>query len=286
MIDPLNAHAFAKVNLALAVYRGSADGYHPLRGIFQSISLHDTVVVTPADDDMITVSNDEAPADESNLAWRALETMRRASRIPTPMHLDVQKRIPSGAGLGGGSADAAAVIGLFRDTFHLDHEDASAFAASLGSDVPFALTGGTAIVRGRGEVVEPASPLEGFALAVVVPPFGLPTPAVFRRWDELDGPEGPSIADASLPPALRGREPMRNDLFPAAVSLDPRVGEWADELSGLWGVPVAMSGSGSSLFAYFASREEADEAARSVSMPTRLAVGVDLAASGWRRVDG
>ena len=282
---PVTARAHAKVNLALAVFHRAADGYHPLRGIFQSVALSDAVTVTPASADAVTVSNDESPSDRSNVAWRALEAVRRAARHPLTAELHIDKRIPAGAGLGGGSADAGAVIGLFADAYGLDDELALEVAASIGSDVPFAVTGGTALVAGRGDVLTPIEPLSGFALALVVPPFSLSTPAVFDEWDRLGGPTGESVPDHQLPPELRGREPIRNDLFIAAMSLDPRIAEWRDELTGLWGSPVCMTGSGSALFGFFPSMEEAGAAAAAVNIPTRASVGVNLVDRGWERTD-
>lgn len=282
---PVAARAHAKVNLALAVYPAAADGYHPLRGIFQSVSLSDTVTITPASQDEITVSNEEAPADESNTAWKALEAVRRAARIPLPSHLSIDKRIPAGAGLGGGSADAGAVIGMLAPACGLDEDTAREIAISIGSDVPFALTGGTAMVTGRGDTIAQIEPLEGFALAIVVPPFSLGTPEVFREWDRLDNPVGDAVPDESLPPVLRGREPIRNDLYPAAISLDPRLAEWRAELMSLWSSAVCMTGSGSALFGFFPDIDDASSAAEAVRWPTRAAVAVALVQNAWERVD-
>lgn len=281
----MRAAAYAKVNLALAVHSVTADGFHPLRGLFQSVSLSDTIEIEPAAADSVSVSNDEAPADDTNLAWRALDAVRRATRDSTTTALSITKRIPSGAGLGGGSANAATVIGLFMQSAGLDDDLALEIATSLGSDVPFALHGGTALVRGRGEMVDPIEPLDGFALVVVVPPFQLSTPEVFQEWDRLDGPVGVAVQDSDLPPVLRGLEPIRNDLFPAALSLDSRIGEWVDELARLWGRPVCMTGSGSGLFGYFASLDEAQDAAAAMSLPVRVAEAVSVMNRGWERLD-
>ena len=281
----MKGKAFAKVNLALAVYPASADGFHPLRGLFQSISMSDTILIEPSSDDEISVSNDEAPSDSTNLAWVAFESARRATRMSAPAKITIEKRIPAGAGLGGGSADAACVIGLMRDHHGLDDEMAFDIAASIGSDVPFALTGGTAIVEGRGDRIDPQSPLTGFTLCVVVPPFALGTPSVFREWDRLDGPIGPSVPDIDLPPILRGGPPIRNDLYPAALSLDERIGEWRDALERLWGVSVSMTGSGSALFAFFESDDEAAGAAVAVDLPVRASEAVALVGRGWHQID-
>ncbi|KAA3637170.1 MAG: 4-(cytidine 5'-diphospho)-2-C-methyl-D-erythritol kinase [Armatimonadetes bacterium] len=277
----MKALAFAKVNLALIVHPRAADGFHPLRGLFQSVSLADTIEVLPATADEITVSNGEVPSDETNLAWRAVEAVRRASRDSRAISLHISKMIPSGAGLGGGSADAGATIGLLAPDHGIDDELALEIAASLGSDVPFSLTGGTALVRGRGEMVDPIEPLTGFSLAIVVPPFSLSTPDVFSEWDRLGGPVGTAVPDGDLPTVLRGREPIRNDLFPAAVSLDRRVGEWRDQLMSVWGTSVAMTGSGSALFAFFPSFDEARGAIEAVDIPARAAEPVELVDRGW-----
>ena len=280
----MRAQAFAKVNLALAVYPPSADGYHPLSGIFMSVSMFDTVSVEGASQDQITVSNDEAPADESNLAFRAVDAVRRFARVTAPVAVHVTKRIPSGAGLGGGSADAAAALGLMAQRYSIDSDDVTDIAESLGADVPFSYVGGSCRVEGRGERLTVIEPIDGFALAIVVPPFSLSTPEVFRRWDELDRPVGEVTPDSALPPRLRGDLPIRNDLYPAAVSVDARVAEWNDELTALWGTHVSMTGSGSALFSYFSTLDEARDAARSVDLPVRAAEAVVPVGHGWERL--
>jgi 4-diphosphocytidyl-2-C-methyl-D-erythritol kinase len=282
----MRALAHAKVNLALAVYPPTADGFHPLRGIFQSVSLSDTVTITSSSSDAIEVSNDEAPADESNLAWRALDSARRSARVGQPAALSIIKRIPSGAGLGGGSADAAAALGLVAGRFGLDDDTVGEIAEGLGSDVPFAVLGGSCLAEGRGERLTRMPPLTGFALALVVPPFAMSTPAVFARWDAMGGPEGVPVPDEDLPPVLRGGSPIRNDLFPAAVSIDERIGSWASDLAARWGTAVAMTGSGSALFAFFPSLDEATSAAEAFDVPSRLAVGVEPVDRGWEPIDG
>ena len=277
----MKAEAYAKVNLALAVFARMADGFHPLRGIFQSISLSDDLEMAPAGEDEVVVSNDEAPADFGNLAWRGFDAVRRSVRVTQPARLQITKRIPAGAGLGGGSADAAAAIGMAAARFGLDDEDAAAIAESIGADVPFSLVGGTCLVEGRGERVTPQPPVGGFALAVVVPPFAMATPDVYRKWDELGGPQGEAIDDASLPPSLRGWLPMRNDLYPAAVALDERIGDWRRDLAAEWGTAVAMTGSGSALFAFFPTIGEARSAAEAVTVPVRLATAAEPVDRGW-----
>lgn len=147
--------------------------------------------------------------------------------------------------------------------------------------MPFCLTGGTARVEGRGDVIEALDSLAGFALAVVVPPVELATPAVFRKWDELGEPTGLAVPENDLPPALRGDGDLVNDLYPAATALASLVDEWRMELVDGWGRSVMMSGSGPSLYAFFLDRDEAASAVSSIPAGSRFAEGCDLAAVGW-----
>lgn len=281
----MRAHAFAKVNLTLAVYPRSADGYHPIRGIFQSVSLADVVILEAASEDSIIVEGGEAPEDETNLGWLAVDAARRDARVTSPVALIIRKRIPSGAGLGGGSADAAAALGLMADRFDLSKEATADLAESLGADVPFSLVGGTKLVEGRGQRLASTESLGDFALGIVVPPFSLSTPEVFAEWDRLDCPTGAVMDARYLPPSLRDGPPIRNDLLPAAGSLDPRIDEWRAEVARTWGTGVAMTGSGSALFGFFATLSEAQSAVDAIDTPTRAAEAVEPVAVGWRRID-
>jgi 4-diphosphocytidyl-2-C-methyl-D-erythritol kinase len=151
---------------------------------------------------------------EPNLVERALGAVGRSARVL------LRKRIPAGAGLGGGSADAAAVLRWAGCS------DASV-AASLGADVPFCLAGGRALVRGIGEIVEPL-PYERVDVLVVVPPLRVSTPAVYAAWDSLGGPVGD----------------FGNDLEPAALAVEPRLGWWRDVLADAAGRRPRLAGSG------------------------------------------
>lgn len=281
----MRAHAFAKVNLTLAVYPRSADGYHPIRGIFQSVSLSDEVTLRAASEDSIVIEGGEAPEDETNLGWLAVDAARRDARVTSPVALIIRKQIPSGAGLGGGSADAAAALGLMADRFGLSEEATADLAESLGADVPFSLVGGTKLVEGRGQRLASTETLGDFALGIVVPPFSLSTPEVFAEWDRLDCPTGTVMDARYLPPSLRDGPPIRNDLLPAAGSLDPRIDEWRAEVARTWGTGVAMTGSGSALFGFFATLDEAQSAVDAIDTPTRAAEAVEPVAVGWRRID-
>ena len=154
----MRVEARAKVNLSLLVRARDEAGYHPIRSLALSVSLADTVELAPADDDHFELHG-EAPGGESNLAWQALIAVREATESRTPAHLRLDKVIPLAAGLGGGSADAAAVLLLASELCGADPELADQLAPGLGSDVSFCLRGGLAYIEGRGEAVTDAGPV-------------------------------------------------------------------------------------------------------------------------------
>lgn len=279
------AIANAKINLALRVQPRRDDGYHPVRGVFQSIDWSDEVAVAPAEFDAMVVSHGSAPEDESNLAWRAVDAVRTLSGSSGAVRVALSKSVPHSAGLGGGSADAAAALILASRYFGVGFDDVRSLAYELGADVPFALVGGTAIVGGIGELLSPQPDAGDFALAIVVPELVLSSPAVYAAWDQLDGPSGPEHPEALLPPSLRGYAPLVNDLYPAAVSVAPELDDWRAELEGAWGVSVAMTGSGSALFAYFPTVGEAEDALAAVPIPAREAKAASPVDHGWRVVE-
>lgn len=282
----MRAEAFAKLNLALAVGRRDESGYHPLRSLMQSVDWADELELESADQDAFTATG-AVPDDHSNLAWQAVDAIRRAVGSTAPIALRLGKEIPGAAGLGGGSADAAAALGLMGRHLGVDAGVLAELALQLGSDVPFCLTGGLAQIAGRGEVVDPvADDISGFALGIVVPPFELSTAAVYAAWDTLDGPEGPSVDGADLPPPLRSMGPFRNDLYGAAVELEADLEEWREEISERWGRPVMLSGSGPALFGYFIDVNEAESAVRAVPTGARATRAALPTLWGWREVDG
>ena len=281
----MKANAYAKVNLGLHIRSRDADGYHPLRGVFQTMDWCDDITVDDADEDAMEVLGGGAPADDTNLAWKAVAAARDAGRGARPIRVVLAKRIPSPAGLGGGSADAAAALSPAARRFSVSFDDVRRIAVDLGSDVPFAVVGGTAIVTGRGEFVSPQPDASGFALAIVVPPIALDTAAVYRAWDELDGPKGPGTSVDDLPPMLRQYAPLANDLYPAAVSIDPAIDEWRSELVSRWGVPVTMTGSGAALFSYFPTRDEAEDAVSVAPQGATATQAAEPINRGWEVVE-
>ena len=282
----IRALANAKVNLTLHVERLRPDGFHDLVSVFQSISWSDrlelSVVERSAGEPGITSWDGGVVVDgDANTAWRAVEAVRRHLGSEARLALRLAKRIPMAAGLGGGSADAAAALQVASRLLDAPAGLAAELAPEIGSDVPFCVTGGTALVTGRGEVVTPLPAVLGYALAVVVPPVELSTPAVFRTWDDLGGVPGPTLPESAVPPRLRQHGPLRNDLYPAARALAPEVDEWRDELEARWARPVALSGSGPALFGFFVDVDEAHGAVADIPPGARGAEAVEPVPVGW-----
>ncbi|MEX2323021.1 MAG: 4-(cytidine 5'-diphospho)-2-C-methyl-D-erythritol kinase [Acidimicrobiia bacterium] len=279
----LRAHA--KVNLDLRVGARRPDGFHEVRSLIQSIDLADSVSVDLAEDDEVSVGGDtELVADEDNLAWRAVEAVRRASSSVARFAVHLEKHIPVAAGLGGGSADAAATLVATAGLVGVGERQVRALAPGLGSDVPVCLTGGSVLVEGRGEVLTRVQLPGDYHLAVVTPPFPLSTKDVFDAWDRLDGPHGPALEASALPPGLREYGPLVNDLVPAALVVRPELGDWIAECSRVWGQEAMVTGSGPTVFGFFVTRDEADDAALAVD--GRFGAAASPVDRGWDGTPG
>jgi 4-diphosphocytidyl-2-C-methyl-D-erythritol kinase len=230
----------AKINLQLAVGPLGEDGYHPLVTVFHAISLFDTITVRQADRTKVTVAGDGAaavPLGHTNLAVRAARVLAkvvgRRGAGQASVHIEIGKRIPVAAGLAGGSANAAATLVACNELWGagLSQAELGAVGAELGSDVPFALAGGTAVGRGRGEQLSPALAVGSYHWALAFAGQGLSTPEVYAAFDRLPvaaaGSEAGPQLSADLMSALRSGDPVRigptlsNDLQAAALSLRP-----------------------------------------------------------------
>jgi 4-diphosphocytidyl-2-C-methyl-D-erythritol kinase len=265
----------AKLNLSLLVRPPRDDGYHPLESLVQTVEWCDLLQVERGEEGADTFASDI----EDNLVERALAEVRKTMSVP-PLQLSLAKEIPMEAGLWGGSSDAAATLLAVSDLIQVDRDELVRVGSRVGADVPLFFIGGTLMMRGIGEVIEPVTPLDDFAVAVVVPEFGLVTREVYDRWDRMQGPEGTAVPDDRLPPSLRGGMPMRNDLLPAALELEPRLGDFMADVAAVWGTAICLTGSGSACFGYFATLDEAVDAAEAVAGLTREGRGVELRSRG------
>jgi 4-diphosphocytidyl-2-C-methyl-D-erythritol kinase len=270
----LRRPAFAKINLGLRVVGVRADGYHELRTVFQTVSLHDTLTFTwPAPAFELCVDDPSLSAGKDNLVRRAAEAFGRAAGVggAPRVRITLRKRIPMGSGLGGGSSDAAVTLTALnrihgRPLMPLRlHE----IASDLGSDVPFFLTGGTALGLGRGEIVRPLRDLDASPVILLMPRVHLSTPEVFRRADAiLTPPHGQTRIYRFSRQGLRGTELAGlapNDLQDAAAVLHPRLGRLLRELRAAGATVAAMSGSGSAVYGLFAGEGNAARALKTLS---------------------
>lgn len=272
----------AKLNLTLRVGASLRSGLHPIESLAQTIDWADTLRFTFADEDHLVVEGADIPDDGDNLVWRAVRRLLPDRR--QQLEVVLTKRIPAAAGLGGGSSDAACVIAALGDWFGVEGPERLGAAADVGADVTFFLTGGTALMTGVGEKIERLDPLDGFVVVVAVPEFETSTPAVYRRWDEMNRPTGSVVPARRLPPGLRDVEVV-NDLTPAAIDLAPGLGDVLVELGQIWERPVMMSGSGSAVFACFADLDEARDAEAGLGAGFRASAAVGLRRHGVSRLD-
>jgi 4-diphosphocytidyl-2-C-methyl-D-erythritol kinase len=265
--------ARAKLNLTLAVTDTRLDGFHELETVMIRIGLTDVLVATPIDGpaDRLTVEGDPRCPIEGNLVLRALAVARSETDHGGALHVHLRKRIPVGGGLAGGSADAAAALELVPGAAR-----EPGWLARLGADVPFLASDvAAAVVSGVGERVEALPGVhDGVGFVLLAPPFALATATVFAAYDRLPstGSEAHATTQrlaARLGDGLTGSELARdadalrdaNDLWPAAITVEPALAKLRDRLETRLGRPVMLTGSGSTLFAIYASRSAATAAA-------------------------
>lgn len=261
----LHEKAYAKVNLTLDVLGKRPDGYHDLKSVMQRISLCDEVDLELDTGAPWALDCDQpgVPLDGENLAWRAAEVFFSAvGRECSGLHMTIRKRIPSQAGLGGGSADAAAVLRGLNRYYGSPYApmELADLGAQVGSDVPFCVLGGTALAQGRGERLEVLPPMPDCWIVLCKPDFGSSTPALYRMLDEIAIPRRPqqeAMIQALRGDDLRGVAEQLCNVFECAVApLHPELEEIQAlfRQAGAWG--VQMSGSGSAIFG-IVDREEA-----------------------------
>lgn len=276
----------AKVNLSLEIRSPGGDGLHPLRSMVQAIEWCDLLDVEEDDEDHLEIEGADLPDGGENLVWKAVTALRHKLDQDGPnLRIKLTKSIAIAAGLGGGSSDAAAAMLALAAMRKASPDLVTEVAPSVGSDVPFFLVGGTAWIEGYGErVTEARIDTESWALAIAVPDFELRTADVYQAWDRMEEPRGPALEGRALPPSLREHGPFRNDLTPAAKALRPELGDWMAEVADTWERPLAMSGSGPSLFAFFADIDEAESAVKALSSSARASRAVRPRRAGALRV--
>lgn len=265
---PVTVRVPAKVNLELLVGPLRPDGYHTLSTVFQAVSLFDDVTVGEADDWGCSVSGplaDGVPVDDDNLAVRAARLLASRTGAGDPVHVSIRKGIPVAGGMAGGSADAAATLVACDRLWGLglDRETLEAYAAELGSDVPFLLSGGTAIGSNRGEALTAVLARGTFHWVFALAEGGLATPEVYAECDRLratrvipDPEPSPGLMGALRAGSAADLAPhLRNDLQEAAISLRPELREVLDDGLEFGALAGIVSGSGPTVAFLVASVE-------------------------------
>jgi 4-diphosphocytidyl-2-C-methyl-D-erythritol kinase len=268
----LTVRAHAKVNLDLRVLGSRPDGYHELRTVFQTIELHDTLVCAArAGAFTLKCRTASVPLDATNLVWMAAAGLWKAlgrAGEPRDTVITISKNIPVSAGLGGGSADAAAALrALGRLWGGAPLTLLREVAGTVGADVPFFLSGGTALGLGRGEEIYPLVDLPPHWVVVVRPPFGVSTAEAYAWYDEDRAAglrEYRELQILPVPWPTRAAQ-MVNDLEPPVLRRHPEIGDLKTSLKAAGAIAAAMSGSGSAVFGLFRSRAAATKAVRPLS---------------------
>jgi 4-diphosphocytidyl-2-C-methyl-D-erythritol kinase len=279
--EKINVPAFAKVNLGLRVHGRRPDGYHEISTVFQTVSLRDTLSFQAAADGSLNLvcSDPSIPDDNSNLVLRAASALRERFGVSQGARVELEKVIPAGGGLGGGSADAAVTLAALATLWGIE-TDAGELAetgARLGADVPFFLTGGTALGTGTGTDIRPLEDAPQMHLVIVAPGVHVSTA---EAYGALGAPAltkvgalvnlSVSRTEADFPDSLC--DVWSNDFEAVVVRLHPEIGRARERLVGSGAARVMLSGSGSSVFGVFESKGEAERASEALKAEGRWKV--------------
>ncbi|MBR5410190.1 MAG: 4-(cytidine 5'-diphospho)-2-C-methyl-D-erythritol kinase [Clostridia bacterium] len=261
----LTAKAYAKINLSLDITSVLPNGYHALNTVMQSVSLYDTVTVdTDAENLALTCDRADVPSGDGNTAFKAAAMFFEAAGLKKAAKIHIEKTIPSQAGLGGGSADAAAALRLLN-AIHgnpLTDEKLIAIGAKVGADVPFCLKGGTCLCQNIGEVLSPLPHTEAYVV-IAKPQAGVATMDAFRRFDAgqpLRRPDNDALLFHLANGDPRAAAQFAANVFSELVPLPEYVGLRA-KLDGCGAFWSGVSGSGSAVFGLFDKKEDAEAAA-------------------------
>lgn len=263
-MDRITFKAYAKVNLTLDIVGRRADGYHLLSSIMQSISLADTITLQRKPEDVsIITAHPLVPTNQTNICWRAFDAFRTHTQIRGGVTISIDKVIPVAAGLGGGSADAAAVLYGLNKLFAtgLSLEQLQTIGLTVGADVPFCLRGGTCLVQGIGEEITPVTPFPQSTLVLVKPKAGVSTGEIYGQLGSSS--HGGTSTQRLLtlldvhaePPQLAGV--FANALESVTTTLVPEVNVWKKRLLAEGAHQALMSGSGPTVFGLFTHEERA-----------------------------
>ncbi len=282
---PVVVHCYAKINLTLEILGKRADGYHEVRSVMQTIGLADRLEVSPAAE-LSFACSDAALATPDNLVYRAARLLQAEYGVRRGAALQLEKRIPVAAGLGGGSSDAAGTIIALNRLWGLQLclAELQQLGATLGSDVPFFLTGGTALATGRGERITPLPPLPRHWIVLVLLPRTLSTAAVYGAVTPADYTSGIATADtaaAAQRGALSPQSRWHNALARPARVLEPEVSAAQNALTQAGAPHAHVSGSGPTVFAVCGDKDTAHALAGRLHVQGYATEIVPFVQSGW-----
>ena len=269
MAQPLELKAYAKVNLGIDVIGKRPDGYHEVRMIMQTVKLYDRITMEKNDSGNIILSTNlpYLPVNEKNLVYRAIDMIRNAYGITDGVTASIVKRIPIAAGMAGGSSDAAAAFVGMNQLFHLGitQQELMDYGVKLGADIPYCIMRGTALSEGIGEILTPLPPIPNCWFLIVKPTFSMSTKFVYENLHldeiavhtDIDG-----MKEALYQRDLIGvTDRMENVLEQVTKKHYPAIGEIKDIMRKEGALNALMSGSGSTVFGIFKSKETAEKAA-------------------------
>ncbi|MBP3722388.1 MAG: 4-(cytidine 5'-diphospho)-2-C-methyl-D-erythritol kinase [Selenomonadaceae bacterium] len=273
--------AYAKINLTLDILGTREDGFHEVAMIMQSIGLHDDLDIEKKDAGIeLAIDNTELPADESNLCYKAAELMFDEFNVKGGVKIDLTKRIPMGAGLGGGSADAAAVIRGMNEIFSLNAspEKLADISAKIGSDIPFCVTGGTQFATGRGEILKRLPDFPKTYLTLIKPAFSVSTPHAYKMYDNtpvVRRPDNEGIIAALKNGDVKNIYSMMGNVLEAPIAKEyPEINEYKEMMIKAGAIFAQMTGSGSVVFAIAEDMRSANKIADAMKAKTSYEVFV------------
>lgn len=254
-MDRIVKLGYAKINLTLDVLGKREDGFHEVEMVMQSIDLADRIEMTKQDTISISCSQQDVPLDSTNLVYRAAEALKEYAGYKGGVHIDLQKQIPVAAGLAGGSTDAAATLKGLNQLWELglSEEELAKIGASLGSDIPFCIKGGTSVARGRGEKLQPITNPPTLDLILIKPNFSVSTKEVYGAFDITKVNQKPDTDE--MVEAIENGDifkiagNLRNVLESVTLEMHPEISELKEKLLAAGARAALMSGSGPTIFA-------------------------------------
>ncbi len=262
MESVITLRSFAKINIGLRILSKRSDGYHNLETVFYEVEPHDTLKFAESTSLSLLTNNPAVPSDETNLCFKAAKLLQQKTGCKRGASIVLEKSIPMGAGLGGGSSNAAAtLVGLNKLwNLQLSNDELLSVAIELGSDVPFFLLGGCAYATGRGEQLQRCNLKVPYWILVVTPPIHVSTAWAYQSL-KVELPQAPTDYHLRLQDAIRKPEELCslviNDFEKTVMLQYPDIGTLKNQLLENGALFTLLSGSGSSVFAFFKAEEEA-----------------------------